>query len=83
MFKKKHGGRNAYKCAWKHRFVCLAYCDQYKVPTTDVEKDDLLRAGLGEKEVEFESLELDADEFKSVLYDVYPQLENKDLPFHL
>ena len=26
--------------------------------------------------MEFESLELDADEFKSVLYDVYPQLEN-------
>ena len=60
---------------WKHRFVCLAYCDQYKIPTTDVEKDDLLQAGLGEKEIEFESLDLDADEFRKVLFNVYPQLE--------
>ena len=48
---------------WKHRFVCLAYCDQNKIPTTDMEKNDLLQAGLGEKEVEFASLDLDADEF--------------------
>ena len=61
---------------WKHRFVCLAYCDQYKIPTTDVEKDDLLQAGLGEKEIEFISLDLDADKFRKVLYQAYPQLEN-------
>ena len=34
---------------WKHKFVCLAYRDQHRIPTTDVEKDDLLQAGLGEK----------------------------------
>ena len=56
--------------------MCLAYCDQYKIPTMDVEKDDLLQAGLGEKEVEFVSLDLDADEFRKVLYRAYPQLEN-------
>ena len=27
---------------WKHKFVCLAYRDQHCIPTTDVEKDDLL-----------------------------------------
>ena len=32
----------------------------------DVEKDDLLQAGLGEKEVECVSLDLDADEFRSL-----------------
>ena len=42
----------------------------------DVEKDDLLQAGLGEKEVEFTSLDLDADEFRNTLYRAYPQLEN-------
>ena len=42
-------------------------------PTSDVEKDDLFRAGLGEKEVVFESLDLDTDEFKKVLYEAYPQ----------
>ena len=37
LFKKKcvqAGG----KSVWKHRFVCLAYCDQYKIPTTDIRK---------------------------------------------
>ena len=29
------------KCAWQHRFVCLAWRGQHKTPTTDVEKDDL------------------------------------------
>ena len=33
----------------EHRFVCLACQDQYKNPTTDTDKDDLLKAGLGEK----------------------------------
>ena len=75
LFRKKGGRSAAVKCVWKHRFVCLAYCDQYKIPTTDVEKDDLLQAGLGEKEIEFESLDLDADEFRKVLFNVYPQLE--------
>lgn len=30
---------------------------QQKIPTTDVEKDDLLEAGLGEKQIEFPSLD--------------------------
>ena len=59
----------------KHHFVCLAYCDHYKIPTIDVEKDDLLQAGLGEREIEFESLDLDADELRKVLFKAYPQLE--------
>ena len=33
------------KCAWKHKFVCLAYHDQHRIPTTDTDKDDLLQAG--------------------------------------
>lgn len=41
------------KAAWKHRFVCLAYKDQDKTPTTDFDKDEFHRAGLGEKEVVF------------------------------
>lgn len=66
LFKKKCN-KGEGKCVWKHRFVCLAYPDQYKIPITDVEKDDLLQAGLGEKEVEFALLELDAEEFRKVL----------------
>ena len=43
---------------WKHRFVCLAYRDQVKIPTTDTDKDELLKAGLGEKVVEFDDLDM-------------------------
>ena len=32
--------------AWKHRFICLAYRDQARIPTTDAEKDELYEAGL-------------------------------------
>lgn len=50
FMKKAHAV--AKKCAWKHEFIFLAYHDQRKIPTIDAEKDDLLQAGLGEKEIE-------------------------------
>ena len=62
--------------AWKHVFVCLAYCHQTRVPTTDVEKDDLLKAGLGEKEICFNDLEIGAEEFRQVMHEHYPSLQN-------
>ncbi len=37
------------KCAWKHHFVCLAYYEQQRIPTTDGEKDELIKTGLGVK----------------------------------
>ena len=54
--------KKAKKCAWKHRFVCLAWRDQQRIPTTDTEKDDLLEAGLGEKVVSFPSHEATGEE---------------------
>ena len=54
LFRKK-AHAVAKKCAWKHEFVFLAYHDQRKIPTTDAEKDDLLQAGLGEKEIRHRS----------------------------
>ena len=62
------------RCVWKHRFVCLAYRDQEKIPTTDIEKDDLYEAGLGEKEVEFGSLDMSGDVFRDLLYREFPKL---------
>ena len=50
--------RAAIKCVWKHKFICLASCNQQRIPTTDAEKDELLMASLGEKEIEFTDLEL-------------------------
>ncbi len=60
---------------WQHRFVCLAYQEQDRVPTTDVEKEELYLAGLGEKTVEFESLQLTKEQFKAVIYKAFPPLE--------
>ena len=64
------------KCLWKHSFVCLPYCGQNKIPTREIEKDDLLRAGLGEKEVEFHNLEIGAEAFRDLMYDKFPPLRS-------
>ena len=72
LFNKK----KAKGSVWKHRFVCLAYRDQYKIPTTDTDKDDLLKAGLGEKVIEFDDIDIDANDFRQVILEAYPQLKN-------
>lgn len=71
-----YGRKSAKRVVWKHKFVCLAFYGQKRIPTTDTEKDDLLKAGLGEKEVEFDDLDLDADEFRDVLYGHFPGLKD-------
>ena len=60
---------------WKHRFVCLANHAQQKIPTTDSEKDMLYKAGLGEKVVEFEDMNANAEDIRDLLYCVFPKLE--------
>ena len=62
------------KGAWKHNFFCLAYVGQARIPTSESEKDDLFDAGLGEKDVEFEQLDISPDEFKEVIFSVFPKL---------
>ena len=52
----------------------LAYVGQARIPTSESEKDDLFDAGLGEKDVEFEQLDISADEFKEVIFSVFPKL---------
>lgn len=64
------------KSLWKHRFVCLAYCDQSRIPMSDFEKDQLLEAGLGEKEIEFFSLDMEFDEVREVLLEEFPRLKD-------
>lgn len=71
MFNKKRSK----VAVWKHRFVCLAYRDQVKIPTTDTDKDDL-KAGLGEKVIEFDDLDMDANSFRDVILKAHPQLKN-------
>lgn len=64
------------KIMWKYRFFCLAWRNQQKIPTMDIEKDNLLEAGLGEKVVEFTSLEISGEEFKDILLCEFPKLRD-------
>ena len=52
---------------WGYWFFCLAYRDQSHQPTTDADKE-VYQAGLGEKEIEFDSLDLSQLEFRELLY---------------
>ena len=63
------------KPAWKHRFVCLAYFGQKKIPTHGWEKDELHEAGLGEKVIHFDRLDIQASEFRDILLREFPKLE--------
>ena len=69
--KKKKMDRS--KPAWRHKFVCLAFHDQERIPATDAEKEELYQAGLGEKEVLFPSLDLSGEEFQQLIYEHFPR----------
>ena len=71
---KKKKVQSASKAAWRHKFVCLAYKDQARIPASDIDKEELYQAGLGEKEICFPSLNLTPEEFKELLYDQFPPL---------
>lgn len=62
--------------SWKHRFMCLAYHDQEKIPTTEQDKEDLYKAGLGEKMVAFPDISASREEFVDVLFEEFPKLSS-------
>ena len=64
------------KNPWKHRFVCLAYYDQPRITTTDADKDELIKAGLGEKCIEFPSLDINGEEMCDIIYSAFPKLKD-------
>ena len=70
LFKKKRTEGTS----WKHQFACLVTRDQDHISTIDVEKDDLFRAGLGEKNAEFDDIDMDANSYRDVILKAYPQL---------
>ena len=72
LFNKRRKSR--VDTTWKHKFVCFAFKDQTKIPVSIVEKEQLLRCGLGEKEIEFSELDMNADQFKQVLLTEFPSL---------
>ena len=48
----------------------VAYRDQCCNPTIDFDKDELYEAGLGMKEIEFDSVNMSAEEFREVIFQV-------------
>ena len=58
LFPSKKRLRLSKPVVWKHKFYCLAYMGQGRIPTTDAHKEELFQAGLGEGKVEFESLDI-------------------------
>lgn len=66
-------GNKKKKGTWKHKYFCLAYVGRSRLPTSEAEKDDLFEAGLGEKEVEFDQLDISADKF---LFEAFPRLRD-------
>ena len=75
--KEKAEGKGKGKgVTWRHWFVCLAYKDQHRIPTTDAEKDDLLKAGLGKKTIAFENLDMGPYLYREKLLEEFPRLED-------
>ena len=62
------------KCVWKHKFMCLAYCGQSRLPTSETDRNDLFEAGLGEKEIEFDDFNCSSSQFREEIYTAFPQL---------
>ena len=68
--------KNTIKVAWHHKFVCLAFRNQERVPVTDYEKEELRQAGLGETLIVFDTLEMTQKQFKDHLIKSFPQLSD-------
>lgn len=64
------------KTTYTHRFVCLNQCDQESIPTTDKEKDSLLEAGLGERKITIEDIDMNGEEFRGLLFQEFPKLKD-------
>ena len=74
LFPSKKGKKREHT-PWTHKFVCLATHNQTSIPTTAIEKDVLISAGLGEKKIVFDNVECVAEEFRKILLDTFPKLK--------
>ena len=57
--------------------MCLTHRDQYKILASDTDKYNVLKAGLGENMIEFDDIDIDADDFHQVILQAHPQLTTK------
>ena len=54
--------------------MCLVYCGQSRLPTSETDRNDLFEAGLGEKEIEFDDLNCSSSQFREEIYTAFPPL---------
>ena len=64
------------KPEWKHRFFCLAKSHHYSIPASEADKDLLYKAGLGERTIEFQYLNIDSNTFRESIYETFPKLRS-------
>ena len=60
---------------WRHKFFCLAYKDQTRSPTTEADKEEFFRAGLGEKELTFNDVNMNQQDFHHLILEAFPRLK--------
>ena len=61
---------------WRHNFFCLAIAEQQKCPSSEIEKEDLFRAGLGEKEICFDDMHISQENFHDKVISHFPRLKD-------
>lgn len=47
-----------------------------RIPTTEAEKDRLFKAGLGEKTIEFDDMDSEAEDIRETLFNSFPKLRD-------
>ena len=62
--------------SWTHKFFCLAETEENKVPSTSIQKNELVLAGLGERKVTVADVDCSPQEFQETLLNEFPKLCN-------
>ena len=70
----QYGTTSSNVSGWSHTFICLDTVGHTTIPTTAVQKDLLVGAGLGEKKIHLTNIDCAAELFQEILYNHFPRL---------
>lgn len=62
--------------SWTHKFFCLAETEEAKVPSSSIQRNELVLAGLGERKVTISDINCSPQEFQETLLTVFPKLRS-------
>ena len=60
--------------SWTHKFYCLAESEETRVPSSSMQRNELVLAGLGERKVTVADVDCSPQEFQETLLTVFPKL---------